>query len=140
MFVHPEVLRALAEGKIEDMRRERARRPPVASPPRVQDSVQHDPTIALRLCRVGDDPALARLAALEERPAPLGRFVVAEIDGRIVAALPLDGGPPLRDPFVRTAHLLRLLELRAAQLTCRERTWRGFRPWGFGLLRNSTHA
>jgi hypothetical protein len=102
--------------------------------------VQEGPTIALRFCRVGDDPALARLAALEGRPVPQGQFVVAELDGRIVAALPLDGSPPLRDPFVRTAHLQRLLELRAAQLMRSERPRSGFRSWGFGLLRNSTHA
>ena len=136
MFLHPEVLRMLAQGRIEDLQRERTRSAHVAPPPRVQD----DPTIALRLCRVGDDPALAKLAALEERPAPQGRFVVAEVDGQIVAALPLDGGTPLRDPFVRTAHLLRLLEDAAAQITCSERTWWDLRPRGFGLLRNSTHA
>jgi hypothetical protein len=38
------------------------------------------------------------------------------VDGRLVAALPLAGGHMLADPFVRTAHLLPLLELRAAQL------------------------
>lgn len=136
MFIHPEILRVLAEGRMQDMRRERERRARVTPPRAVQDG----PTIALRLCRVGDDSALARLAALEERPVPEGQLVVAELNGRIVAALPLDGSPPLRDPFVRTAHLQRLLELRAAQLMCRERTRWGFRLWGFGLQRNSTHA
>jgi hypothetical protein len=121
---------------MEDIRRERAlsaRRTP-------SRAVQEGPTIALRLCRVGDDSALARLAALEGRPVPEGQFVVAELNGRIVAALPLDGSPPLRDPFVRTAHLQRLLELRAAQLLRSERTRWGFRPRAFRLLRNSTHA
>ena len=119
MFVHPEVLRAAGERQGS---RISARAGPAARvsprPPRERDDLT---AIALRLCRVGDDDALARLAALEERAVPRGQFVVAEVDGRIVAALPLDGGAPLRDPFVRTAHLLRLLELRAAQITCRER-------------------
>lgn len=38
------------------------------------------------------------------------------VRGELVAALPLTGGMPLDDPFRSTAELLRLLELRAAQL------------------------
>jgi hypothetical protein len=72
--------------------------------------------IELRLCRDADDPALERLAALAERPLPFGRLVVALVNGKLVAALPLTGGHALTDPFSRTAHLLRLLELRVEQL------------------------
>jgi len=75
-----------------------------------------DAEIELRLCRADDDGALERLAALAEQPVPFGRLVVALVDGSLVAALPLAGGCALRDPFARTAHLTRLLELRAAQL------------------------
>jgi hypothetical protein len=137
MFIHPEVMRELAEGRMQDMRREQARRARIA--PSRYGREQADPTIALRLCRVGDDPALAELAALEQRPVPEGQFVIAELDGRIVAALPLDGGPALRDPFVRTAHLQRLLELRVAQLNCRERTGWSL-PRGFRQLRHWASA
>jgi hypothetical protein len=77
--------------------------------------------VQLRLCRVGDDPALEQLAELEGRPLPTGRFVVAEVGGRITAALPLAGGAPLADPFARTEHLLPLLELRAAQVRGKRR-------------------
>jgi hypothetical protein len=42
--------------------------------------------------------------------------VVALVDGTLVAAMPLAGGPTVADPFVRTAHLRPLLALRAAQL------------------------
>jgi hypothetical protein len=73
-------------------------------------------SVALRLCSVHDDDALERLALLEGRPSPRGRFVLAEVDGEIVAALPLRGGEALTDPFRPTAHLLPLLRLRAAQL------------------------
>ena len=72
--------------------------------------------IELRLCRAADDPALERLAALAERPEPFGRLVVALVNGELVAAVPLAGGHALTDPFRRTAHLIRLLELRAEQL------------------------
>jgi hypothetical protein len=75
-----------------------------------------DEPVALRLCRVSDDDVLERLATLEGRQVPSGRFLVAEVRGEIVAALPLLGGEPLRDPFKPTMHLLPLLKLRAAQL------------------------
>jgi hypothetical protein len=72
--------------------------------------------VALRLCSVHDDAALERLAVLEGRVVPSGRLVLAEVNGTIVAALPLNGGAPLADPFRSTAHLLPLLRLRASQL------------------------
>ncbi len=77
--------------------------------------------VVLRLCCVHDDAALERLAALEGRPGPSGRFVVAEVDGAVVAALPLGCGAALADPFRPTAHLLPLLELRAKQLSAAPR-------------------
>jgi len=77
---------------------------------------QAEESVALRLCSVHDDAALERLALLEGRPVPRGRFVLAEVDGELVAALPLRGGQPLTDPFRPTAHLLPLLRMRAAQL------------------------
>jgi hypothetical protein len=81
------------------------------------EAVSIDPVV-LRLCSVHDDPALERLAALEGRTVPSGRLVLAEVDGAVVAALPLTaGGAPLADPFRPTAHLLPLLELRAKQLS-----------------------
>jgi hypothetical protein len=77
--------------------------------------------VALRLCSVHDDEALERLAVLEGRPSPRGRYVLAEVDGEVVAALPLAGGKPLSDPFRPTAHLLPLLRLRASQLEAQPR-------------------
>jgi hypothetical protein len=75
-----------------------------------------DARLTLRVDRVWDSSRLHDLAALNERRLPGCSFVVAELDGIVVAAVPLDGGPALADPFVRTAHLLPLLELRAAQI------------------------
>jgi hypothetical protein len=70
---------------------------------------------------------------------PSGRFVVAAVSGRIIAAVPLGGGPPLRDPFSRTEHLLPLLELRAAQLRDPEPR-RHLIPRYVSLMRGSIHA
>ena len=77
--------------------------------------------VGLRLCSVHDDEALERLATLEGRPGPRGRFVLAVVGGEVVAALPLGGGLPLTDPFRPTAQLLPLLRLRAAQLEAHPR-------------------
>ena len=52
--------------------------------------------VTLRLCTVQDDPALERLAQLESRELPDGRLVVAEVDGELVAAVPLGGRSALR--------------------------------------------
>lgn len=111
MFQHPEVMRFLVAEHVEELRR--AAQPILrAARPAATDLAG----IELRLCRDGDDPALEQLAALAERPLPFGRFVVALVNGQLVAALPLSGGHMLTDPFVRTTHLRPLLELRAAQL------------------------
>jgi len=84
--------------------------------------------VTLRLCTVQDDPALERLAQLESRELPGGRFVVAEVDGELVAAVPVAGGPAFADPFRKTAHLVPLLQARARQLERRHRAWRVLVP------------
>jgi hypothetical protein len=73
-------------------------------------------SVLLRLTTIGDADAIERLAALEGMLEPDCRCVVAEVDGRVVAALPLRGGQVMADPFRPTAHLVPLLELRAKQL------------------------
>jgi hypothetical protein len=77
--------------------------------------------VTIRLGRTPDDDALRRLAQLDERPAPTGPHVIAEIEGAIVAAVPLGPGEALGDPFRPTAALMTLLEVRAAQLSGRRR-------------------
>ena len=134
MLQHPEIMRLLANERAETLRR--AGRPVVRPTRRRATDLSE---IELRLCRVGDDPALEELAALAERPLASGRLVVAVVGGRLVAALPLAGGPALTDPFVRTAHLLPLLEMRAAQL--REPVQRRrLVPRYVSLIRGSTQA
>ncbi len=139
MIMHPEITRQIVEARLEDIRRDNARRQLLASRSR-QRPITDLADVALRLCRVSDDGAISRLAALEERPEPHGRFVVAEVNGQVVAALPLAGGAPLRDPFARTAHMIRLLEVRAAQLMHDEREPRHLWPRRLSFARNSTNA
>jgi hypothetical protein len=112
LVMHPEIRRFLLEDRIDTLRRD-GRRPVRATHPALVEDLSR---VELRLCRISDDPALEQLAQLEGREVPVGRLVIAEVEGRLVAALPLRGGPVLADPFARTAHLRRLLELRATQL------------------------
>lgn len=105
-----EVRRMIMEDRIATLRR--AARPRK----RVDEARVESPDIELRMCKPADDPDIDRLAALSEVPVPHGRLVVALLDGKLVAALPLNGEPIIRDPFVKTAQLVHLLEVRAEQL------------------------
>lgn len=70
----------------------------------------------VRYARAEDREAIVRLAQLDSARAPAAPLLVAESGGGIVAALPLAGGDPIADPFVRTTELVELLSLRGAQL------------------------
>jgi hypothetical protein len=73
--------------------------------------------IMIRLSRPSDAQALRRLAALECRRLPEGSFLLAEVDGELVAAAPIDAdAEPLGDPFLPTADVLEFLGLRARNI------------------------
>jgi hypothetical protein len=68
-----------------------------------------------------DAPALARLAGLDSRAPLHGRVLIAEDDGRPVAAVALSSGAIVADPFVPAAEAIRAL---------RERRYRVLRQGG----------
>ena len=70
----------------------------------------------VRFATPADRRALERLAQGDSARPPQLPALVAELDGRLAAALPLRSGDPVADPFQATAELVRLLELRVAQL------------------------
>lgn len=72
--------------------------------------------VVIRASRDDEAGVLAELALLDDGPVPAGPALVAVVDGSVRAALPLDGGRPIADPFRRTTDLVALLEARAAQL------------------------
>jgi hypothetical protein len=92
----------------------KARRP---HPPRLEAGA----LVSLRLATTGDEAGLEQLAELSGRVKASGRWLVAEVDGHLWAAVPLAGGEPLADPFRPTAELRALLSLRAKQLEEDER-------------------
>lgn len=67
-----------------------------------------------------DRDALARLAQLDSRNALEGTILGAEVEGRLLAAISVDSGAVIADPFSRTVELRTMLELRADQLRRRE--------------------
>jgi hypothetical protein len=69
----------------------------------------------IRLFAERDIDAIRRLAALDSKPVPIGGVLVAERRGELVAALPLDGGEALADPFKPTAEVVALLKRRATE-------------------------
>ena len=96
----------------------RVRPKPASSPTAAAPSADVARPIVVRLNEPADRRALARLARLDAKQLPPEPLLVAEVDGEILAATPLQGvAQPLSDPSTRaTHHLIELLELRAAQI------------------------
>ena len=72
--------------------------------------------VELRTARVRDADALRRLAALDEAAELEGGVLLALIDGEPVAALSLQDGRVVANPFVATLEAVALLRLRAEQM------------------------
>jgi hypothetical protein len=71
--------------------------------------------ISIRLAVAADMPALHRVAERDSRLLPPGDLLVAEAHGEVQAALSLQTGESVADPFRPTAALVDLLKLRARQ-------------------------
>ena len=84
--------------------------------PRRPRGSDDDAPLVIRAASPEDEPALARLSALDEHELPHGDRLVGELGGRIVAALDVRSGDAIADPFVPTSGVLELLGLRAAQV------------------------
>lgn len=80
------------------------------------------PQVTIRPAESNDAPRLVKLAELDERRAPSGPALVAEVDDAIVAVMPLDGGPLLSNPWRDTRDVVELLEVRSEQLREAQKT------------------
>lgn len=72
-------------------------------------------TVTIRPATDADHPALSELAALDSATTPSGETLLAFVDGELRAALSLDRGVPLADPFRLTDDAVEMLRLRAVQ-------------------------
>ena len=111
--MHPELTHQIVLDKMatfqRDARRYRRAREASAHPPQpVRAAIQ------LRLSACRDE--LERLAQLSERPLRDGDWIVADVDGVPVAAVSVEDGATLYDPFQPTSQAVSLLKLRRKQV------------------------
>ncbi|MEA2322688.1 MAG: hypothetical protein QOF29_1098 [bacterium] len=71
--------------------------------------------ITIRPARPSDEWRLVRLAALDSARPLRGERVVAESDGRLIAAVSVTDGRAVADPFQASAGIVDLLRVRIAQ-------------------------
>ena len=94
-----------------------ARRARYAAMRRADDFVAATaPDVVIRTADAGDVLALINLSDLDSQPVPAGKVLVAEVNGEIRAALSVESGRVIADPFVPTTNVRALLRLRADQL------------------------
>lgn len=97
---------------------------------RIRTSPDPPETLTIRMAVPADAVALRRLAQLDSTPPPEPvAMLVAEVGGELRAALSLDGGPAIANPFQRTGGLVAMLVARAQELETptpspRARRWR----------------
>jgi hypothetical protein len=76
----------------------------------------------IRLATEEDADTLRRLAEIDSQPDLAGRVLIAEDGDGAVAALAIEEGRSVADPFRRTGTAVALLRMRASALTSYERT------------------
>jgi hypothetical protein len=81
-------------------------------------------TVALRRARDDEADVVRRIADLDDAPTLQGDVLLALVDGEPVAALGLQDGRIVADPFEPTADAVALLRLRASHLSSRGRAKR----------------
>ncbi len=72
--------------------------------------------LAIRLAGGRDADAVTLLEQMEQRTLSAGPHLVAEVDGRVVAAVAVVDGTAVGNPFEHTTAAVELLRLRARQL------------------------
>ena len=72
------------------------------------------PEITIRQATSADAFTLRRLAALDDAPALRGEVLLAEHAGEVRAALSLENGRSVANPFAPTAKLIDVLRVHSA--------------------------
>lgn len=130
-MISPQLQHAVSQAKVDDLRRaatDRRRMQHRAEPSR-PDAAER--SVMLRFGTPTDRSSVARLAALHSSKAPAEPVLLAEVAGRLVAALSLSDDTVVADPFHHTADLIELLRARARQLDGNRPSRRAvrLRPW-----------
>jgi hypothetical protein len=82
----------------------------------IDEIVGAESTVTIRHARPDDALSLLDLAALDSSVPPHGIVLVAEVEGRLWAALSLTDGHAIADPFRPSGELSFLLAERARQI------------------------
>src|SRR5262249_6659018 len=77
-------------------------------------TMERGDAVTIRRARPEDATALLHLATLDDAEPLHGEVLVAEVDGELWAALCLEDGRRIGDPFRPTTEALALLDLRAS--------------------------
>jgi hypothetical protein len=70
-------------------------------------------TFTIRLASAGDAAAVQRLAALDSASSPDGELLLGEVGEELWAAVEIDTGTAIADPFRPSAEIVELLRFRA---------------------------
>jgi hypothetical protein len=71
--------------------------------------------ITIRHSANGDRDRVLELSQLDGRPAPTGDLLLAEVGGKLWAAVGIDDGAAVSDPFELSGEVEWLLQMRAEQ-------------------------
>jgi hypothetical protein len=72
--------------------------------------------LTIRRAAGADESAVRRLSALDSAFPPTGDVLLGEVDGELWAALSIDTGHAVADPFRPSGDLVDLLQFRADRL------------------------
>jgi hypothetical protein len=84
-----------------------------------------DRTLTIRRADAADNTALVRLAALDSASPPTGDTLVAQVGDELWAAVELDSGAAIADPFRPSGDLVDLLRLHASGVSVNGTAGRG---------------
>lgn len=73
-----------------------------------------DTTFTIRRASAADANAITRLAELDSASPPTGELLLAEVGRELWAAVEIDSGRAIADPFRPSGDLVELLHFRAA--------------------------
>ena len=73
-------------------------------------------SLTIRSATTADQFAIRRLAVLDSASPPPGEVLLAEMDGELWAALSVENGAAIADPFRPSADTVDLLRFRAGRL------------------------
>jgi hypothetical protein len=81
--------------------------------------------LTIRRATAADAFALRRLAAIDSASPPTGEVLLAEMDSELWAAVAVESGDAIADPFRPSADLVELLRFRADRIHGDEHAHRG---------------